>query len=160
MNGAHSGHFNAIDLNTGEPPLSINQGVLLQTPTNQIGQGYVIYSFETGVRRAFRDADHQRRTNFLTTMNPSIPRVVSNIVDSLPPTSLVAAVAREHACDQFRWSVGPARMIPTVSGIQNFDVYFSDNGGSLVLWQNGATNSSGLFTGSPGHAYGFFKPCP
>jgi hypothetical protein len=44
-----------------------------------------------------------------------------------------------------------------LSGIADYNVYVSDNGGPYAVWKNHVTSTSGTFTGVNGHAYGFYS---
>src|SRR5215472_9686894 len=43
------------------------------------------------------------------------------------------------------------------SGIQDFTIYVSDNGGPFTPFQTNATATSATFTGQIGHTYGFYS---
>src|SRR5215472_15887789 len=43
------------------------------------------------------------------------------------------------------------------SGIQDFTIYVSDNGGPFTPFQTNATATSATFTGQIGHRYGFYS---
>lgn len=148
--------FTAIDLNTGELPLGVDKGVLPPNTTNQIGQGYVTYTVKplaslpsgtlitNGARIIFDDNE------------PIDTRVVTNIVDSLAPTSAVLSLPPVMLTSSFEvaWS---GQDETNGSGLYNFDVYYKEDGGGLVLWQGITTNRSGLFTGQPGKTYEFYS---
>ncbi|UCC78891.1 MAG: DUF11 domain-containing protein [Candidatus Zixiibacteriota bacterium] len=43
------------------------------------------------------------------------------------------------------------------SGVAFHDIYVSDNGGPFTLWLENVTDTTGLFTGQPGHEYAFYS---
>jgi hypothetical protein len=74
-------------------------------------------------------------------------------VDTLPPTSAVAALPQlSPAAFAVSWSGGDDG-----SGIADFDVYVSDNGGAFVPWLTDTTQTTANYTGQDGHTYGFYS---
>ncbi len=148
--------FTAIDLNTGEPPLSVNQGVLPPDTTNQIGQGYVIYTLKPAAGVASGTVITNQARIVFDDNEPIDTRVVQNIVDTLAPTSAMTPLPTSTLSLSFNvtWSGADET---NGSGLRDFDIYYSDNGGGLVLWQGGTTNNTGLFTGQGGHTYYFYS---
>jgi hypothetical protein len=133
--------FQAIDLNTGEAPLSVNQGVLPPDSTNQIGQGYVIYTIKPVAGTPSNTMITNKATIVFDENEPIDTRTVQNFVDSIPPISSVTALPPVTLTPTFK--VGWSGIDETNgSGLRDFDIYFSDNGGGYVLWQSGTTNNS------------------
>jgi len=148
--------FLAIDLNTGEPPLSVNEGVLPPNTTNQIGEGYVIYTIRpAGDVPSGTVITNQARIVFDDNEHIDT-RVVENIIDAIPPVSSVHPLPATTLLTSFEvtWSGSDET---NGSGIRDFDIYFTDDGGELIAWQSGTTNETGLFTGEPGHTYAFYS---
>ena len=146
----------AIDLDTGEPPLSVNQGVLPPDATNQIGQGFVVYTLKPAAGVASGTVISNKATIVFDDNAPIDTRVVLNIVDSLAPTSAVTALPAVTLSPSFNVSWSGIDET-NGSGLRDFDIYYSDNGGSLVLWQGGTTNESAQFIGQGGHTYYFYS---
>jgi hypothetical protein len=82
------------------------------------------------------------------------PQIV-NTIDASPPTSTVTALPSSTTAPSFTvsWSgsdgAGP--------GINNYNVYVSDDAGASTLWQSDVTKTSATYTGRAGHTYGFFS---
>lgn len=149
--------FNAIDLNTGEAPLSVNQGVLPPDATNQIGQGYVVYSLKPAAGVATGTVITNSATIVFDDNEPINTRVVQNIMDAIPPSSYVVPLPTNTLSASFDVSWYGADET-NGSGLQNFDIYFTDNGGDQILWQSGTTNYTSTFINAkPGHTYAFYS---
>ena len=73
----------------------------------------------------------------------------------LPPTSAVQPLpAISSATFDVRWSGADN---PQGSGLANFDIYVSTDGGAFAPWLTGVTNTSATFTGNAGSTYRFFS---
>jgi hypothetical protein len=46
---------------------------------------------------------------------------------------------------------------PGGSGLQDYDIYVSDDGGPFQVWLGGGTQTNAIFPGQPGHSYGFYS---
>ncbi len=86
---------------------------------------------------------------------PSGPFV--NTLDAAPPVSAVQSPTGTQMCNSF-WVSWTGQDDSGGSGIDDFDVYVDDleDAAPAYLWQSGTTNASALFTGLPGHRYGFY----
>ena len=71
-----------------------------------------------------------------------------------PPVSRVAALASPAASPNFlvQWSGTDA-----TSGLLNYSIYYSDNGGPFKPWITQTTSTSSWFAGYLGHTYGFYS---
>jgi hypothetical protein len=74
-------------------------------------------------------------------------------IDRTPPASRVSALPATESSASFtlQWSGSDA-----LSGIQSYTIYVSDNGGAFSPWLNTSATSV-VFTGNPGHTYGFYS---
>ena len=86
--------------------------------------------------------------------NPPInTNVWSNSIDITPPVSHVVALPPTETTPlTVSWAgtdVG--------SGVQNYSVYVSDNGGAFSEWQTNSTATSATYSGTVGHSYGFYS---
>ena len=77
-------------------------------------------------------------------------------VDATPPTSSVAALPSTEASPSFTvsWS---GQDNPGGSGLASYSIYVSTDGGPFQPVLLGTTATSTVFTGSPGHGYGFYS---
>jgi hypothetical protein len=87
--------------------------------------------------------------------NPAIATPVwSNTLDSTAPSSAVKALPATESSANFTvaWQGSD-----TSSGIQDFTVFASDNGGSFSVWMANTTANSATFFGQWGHTYAFYS---
>lgn len=140
----------ALDLNTGEPPLSVDQGVLPPDDTNHIGEGFVTYTVKPVAGLPTGTLITNRATVFFDQNEPISTRTVTNTIDGTPPTSSVTPLPSVVVDTNLvvSWS---GTDDPTGSGLKNFDIYVSDNGGVWAIWQSATTNTSAVFIGTSGH---------
>jgi 3-methyladenine DNA glycosylase Mpg len=80
----------------------------------------------------------------------------STRVDAVAPTSSVAALPAEFDTASFTvsWSGSDN---PGGSGIASYSVFVSDDGGPFTRWLAATAQTSAVYTGSPGHSYGFYS---
>ncbi len=74
------------------------------------------------------------------------------IVDSVVPTSRVAALPTYETTATFTISWGPTG---TTTDVRAFTLEVSEDGATWATWVSGATNRSATFTGVDGHRYAF-----
>jgi len=77
-----------------------------------------------------------------------------NTLDNSAPASNVHALS-SISCSaniNVQWSG-----IDTGSGVRDYTVYVSDNGGSFAVWQSHTTATSGTYSGQFGHTYAFYS---
>jgi RHS repeat-associated protein len=148
--------FNSIDPATGLPPADPLDGFLPVDDSTGRGQGFVTYTIKPKPSDATGTALAAQATVVFDTNSPLNTNAVTNIIDAGPPTSSVAALPAAEISTSFivSWSgtddVGG-------SGIANYDVFVSDNGGPFTAFQTATTATSATFTGQNGHAYGFYS---
>jgi hypothetical protein len=77
-----------------------------------------------------------------------------NSFDDQKPTSSVQALAPAVTTTNFvvHWSGNDA-----ASGISDYTIYVSDNGGPFTTWLNLTTETQATYTGVAGHSYSFFS---
>ncbi len=74
-------------------------------------------------------------------------------VDAVAPTSTVAALPQfSPASFTITWSGSDNA---GGSGLANYSVFVSDNGGTFAAWLTGTTQTSAAYIGQAGHTYGF-----
>jgi hypothetical protein len=78
-----------------------------------------------------------------------------NTIDSGKPTSNVSSLSATQTTTNFSvsWSGSDDE---GGSGIKNYDIYVSDNGGAYTLWLT-TSETSATFTGQNGHQYSFYS---
>lgn len=148
----------SIDPSTGLPPTDPTVGFLPPDADGIVGQGSVLFNampvstLTTGTQitntaSVVFDSNSAINTpTWLNTMDVDTP--VSSVT-ALPSTEVSTAGA---ATFNVSWS-GTDKG----SGIANYAIYVSDNGGAFTPWQIQTTAASAAFTGTVGHTYGFYS---
>lgn len=120
------------------------------------GEGYVTYSAAPVAGLADQTQIDNQASIVFDTNAPILTPIAVNTIDSVAPTSSVLALPTTESSAAF--TVNWAGQDQTGgSGIANYDVYVSDNGGAYTLFQQQTTDTSGLFTGQDGHTYSFYS---
>jgi len=79
----------------------------------------------------------------------------TNAPDTTPPISSVFSLPLESPpVFGVVWSGAD---IAGGSGLANYDIYASDNGGAFTIWQSHTTAVGALYNGTAGHTYGFYS---
>jgi hypothetical protein len=148
--------MNAIDLNTGQLVTDTQEGVLPPNTTNNVGAAYVTYSIKprAGVPTGTLITN---QASIVFDINDPIPTdTTTNTVDAVSPTSYVLALPPLENSPTFpvAW-VGTDD--PGGSGVANFTIFFSDNGGPYQVWLSSVATNFALFTGAYGHMYAFYS---
>jgi hypothetical protein len=97
----------------------------------------------------------QNTATIVFDLNPPINTPTwSNTIDATPPTSKVALMPSAETSYRFlvQWSGSDIG-----SGIQDYTIYVSDNGGPFTAWLTNATTTQGNYSGVGGHSYGFYS---
>lgn len=146
----------AIDLSTGEMPLSSDQGILPPNTTNHVGEGYVTFTIKPRAGLATGAVITNQARIVFEENEPIDTNPAWNTLDALPPISAVEALPAIAADSTFgvTWS---GHDETNGSGVRDFDLYVSEDNGAYGLWLAGITNSTAAFTGVPGHQYRFYS---
>jgi hypothetical protein len=80
--------------------------------------------------------------------------VWTNTIDSTPPVSQVNSLAAVQSSANFTVSW---QGTDVGSGVQDFTIYVSDNGGPYMAWLTNNTSTQATFNGQPGHTYAFYS---
>jgi hypothetical protein len=83
------------------------------------------------------------------------PQISAQLSDTTPPVSYVLPFPSGETSSQFftvQWTG-----TDTESGIKDFTIYVSDNGGPFTIWQQNIISTSATFAGQPGHTYSFYS---
>lgn len=152
--------FHAIDPLTGESPDDPSAGFLPPyNPLTGYEIGWVEYTVNlkpnlpTGTsipNQAFVQFDFLGPLGAAPKPDPWV-----NTIDAGAPSSQVAAMLPTFN-PQFTVSWAGQDDL-NGSGVANYDVYVSDNGGAFTLWLDRTTDTSALFTGVVGHTYSFYS---
>jgi RHS repeat-associated protein len=161
--------FQSIDPNTNLPP-DVLIGFL--PPEDGTGRGFGHFSYtamlKTGLPTGSRISnvatiifdDNQPITTDQVDPHDASKGVdpakqALNTIDAVAPTGNVAALP----------ALSPGSFIVSWagqddaggSGISDFNIYVSDNGGAYTLWQSDTSATSATFVGVDGHTYGFYS---
>ena len=141
--------FTSIDPVTGQPPLNPLIGFL---PAGAGANISVSVTPKQGLPTGSQIAEQATIT--FQGADPLSTQVWTNTIDNTPPVSQVAALSASEPASGFTltWSgtdVG--------SGVQDFTIFVSDNGGPFTPFQTNTTATSATFTGEVGHTYGFYS---
>jgi len=151
--------FQTIDPSTGLPPSDPTVGFLPPDTDGIVGQGSVLFN----VMPLAGQATGKQLTNTATVVfdvnAPINTPAWLNTLDVTPPVSSVTALpaaepttSNQTAAFTVSWSgtdVG--------SGVNNYSIYVSDNGGAFTVWQSAVTTTSASYTGTLGHSYAFYS---
>jgi hypothetical protein len=143
-------NFISIDPTTGLPPTDVLVGFL---PPG-VG-GSVVVNVKAKTLLATGTAINDQASIVFDTNAAILTPQWSNTIDGTKPNSHVLALAavQKNVSFTVEWSgtdVG--------SGIQDYTVYVSDNGGPFVAWQTQTAATQATFTlGIAGHSYAFYS---
>jgi RHS repeat-associated protein len=168
--------FQSIDPNTNLPP-DLLAGFLPPddstptTPGTGRGRGYVSYTIDAKSGAATGTQIHNIAyitfdqgvtipTDLVNDEDPTSPidptKQALNTIDAVPPTSSVAALPATQSSTGFTvsWSGSDDA---GGSGIADYNVFVSDNGGPVTAFQTNTAATSAPFTGVSGHTYAFYS---
>jgi hypothetical protein len=146
--------FQSIDPATGQPTTDPLAGFL---PPNNIppeGQGLVVFTVQPK-KGLPTGTQIQNQATIVFDVNPPIStQTWLNTLDYDRPTSHVLPLPATQTSPNFtiQWSgtdVG--------SGVNNFTVFVSDNGGPFTPFVTNTVTTSATYPGVAGHTYGFFS---
>jgi hypothetical protein len=146
--------FTSIDPATGKPTTDPLAGFLPPDKISPQGQGAVAFSvnaksnLQTGTQIL-------NKATIVFDANAAIdtPQWL-NTIDNKKPTSSVQPLAGTQTSVIFpvNWSGSDAD-----SGVQDWTIYVSENGGPFTLWQSNLTTTSAMFVGKPTTSYAFYS---
>jgi 6-phosphogluconolactonase (cycloisomerase 2 family) len=143
-------NFKSLDPATGLPPTDPAAGFL---PPG--GEGGVFFTVMPKQGLPTDTQIQNQATIVFDANSPIATPTWTNTLDNTPPTSHVLALPATETSTSFtvQWTGTDLG-----SGIQDFTIYVSDNGGPFAaLLSNTATTTSARFTGQTGHSYAFYS---
>jgi hypothetical protein len=147
--------FTSLDPSTLDLPMDPLEGFLPPNTNAPQGQGFVSYTVNPKAGLATGTKINAQATVTFDTNAPMNTAPLFNTIDSVPPTSSVAALPTSSPSPfTVTWA---GQDDAGGSGIASYDVYVSDNGGPFTLFQQDTTATSASFTGQVGHTYGFYS---
>jgi RHS repeat-associated protein len=147
--------FTSLDPASGQAPAGVFDGFLPPDDKSGVGKGYVQYTIEPKAGLATGAAINQQASVVFDINAPILTNTALNTIDAGTPTSSVAALPATETPPTFnvKWSGSDGNG----SGIADYNVYVSDNGGAYSLWQSNTTSTSAVYTGQAGHTYSFYS---
>jgi hypothetical protein len=146
--------FASIDPETGNPPEDPLLGFLPPDINPPEGDGSVLFTVMpkkglttgTGIR-------NKARIIFDVNEPIDTPEWFNTIDNSKPASNVLPLTASQCVRDlQVQWAG-----VDEGSGIANYTIYVSDNGGPFTVWQQNTTANSSTYTGQFGHTYAFYS---
>lgn len=147
-------HFRSLDPATGQPPTDPFAGFLPPNRNPPEGEGSLFYSV-TPKKDVATDTVIRNQARIVFDVNDPIDTPEwSNTIDNDKPISRVLSLAPNQTSPTFnvQWEgtdVG--------SGLRDFTIYVSANGGPFTLWLNQTSSTQAVFHGVADHTYSFFS---
>ncbi|MHB1787776.1 MAG: DUF7619 domain-containing protein, partial [Acidimicrobiales bacterium] len=143
--------FTSLDPITGQAPTGVTDGFLPPDNSSGIGEGSVQYTVRPKTGLATGTAIDQQASVVFDINAPINTAPVVNTIEVNAPSSSVAALPATEGSPSFNvsWSGSDGNG----SGIADYNIYVSDNGGAYQVWQASTTQTSATYTGQTGHTY-------
>jgi len=149
-------HLESVDPLTGNLPEDPFHGFLPPNTTNQIGEGYVSYLIRTRADLPHGTAFTNGARIVFDVNAPIDTPPALNTIDASAPASLITAETTDSSLRNYRLSWTGSDGI-TGSGLANYTVYASVDGGSWEAWLGPTTAAEAPFQGQCGHSYAFYS---
>lgn len=151
--GLATWHFFSLDPATGQPTTDPLLGFLPPNVATPEGEGHVSFTIRAKSGLSSGTEIHNQ-ASIVFDANPAIVTADwLNTIDVTPPASQVA-VLPGSSCSGIAvsWSGTDAH-----SGIADYDVFVSENGGGFVPWRTETTATASVFYGTVGSTYAFYS---
>lgn len=146
--------FASIDPDTLQPTLDPLAGFLPPNLEPADGTGSVLFTVSPKAGLASGTPINNGARIFFDTNAPIETPVWINTIDNAKPSSSVQPLAATMNSENFavQWSGTDAD-----SGITNFSIFVSEDGGPFQPWLRNTTDTSAIYPGRQGQSYGFFS---
>ncbi|MEM2704751.1 MAG: hypothetical protein QXR45_16520 [Candidatus Bathyarchaeia archaeon] len=153
INGLATWVFETVNSTTGLPPEDPLVGFLPPNKHPPEGEGWVKYRIKIKPD-ALHNSEIRNKAVIKFDENPPIEtNEVVNTIDSVPPESYVLPLPTESPISfEVCWTGSDED-----SGIKEYTIWFSKDGGPWVVWFPLTRETSAVFTGEPGHTYAFYS---
>jgi hypothetical protein len=146
--------FISLDPATGLPPTDPVVGFLPPNKNPPEGDGSVFFTVSPKANLSTGTVINNSASIVFDNNAAIATGTWSNTLDNSKPTSRVLALPATHNSASFnvQWSgtdIG--------SGIGDFDVYVSENGGPFTPWLTATSNTQAIFNSTANHTYSFFS---
>ncbi len=151
--GVATWRFFSLDPATGQPTEDPILGFLPPNVDSPEGEGHVSFTIRAKTGLASGTEIHNQ-ASIVFDVNPAIlTDDWLNTIDVTAPSSQVSALPAS-VCSAFTvsWSGSDAH-----SGVAEYDIYVSADGGQFVPWRLGTAKTSATFYGNEGSAYAFYS---
>lgn len=146
--------FTSLDTLTGEFTKDPWAGFLPPNDSTHVGEGH--FSYRLKLKESLSDGYcvTNRANIYFDYNDPMLTNTTSHIIDISLPASTVDDLPSQTKEDSVivSWSG-----IDSGAGIKYYDIYYSDNDSSYVLWQNHTTVTQAPFYGKKEHTYKFYS---
>ena len=146
--------FTSLDPATMQPTEDPLAGFLPPNKTSPEGEGSVLFNVST--KAGVQTGDEVRNSaRIVFDVNAPIDTPVwLNTIDNSLPASAVKQLAATQPYVVFyvNWSGSD-----TGSGMRDYSVFVSEDGGPYNIWLSETTDTSGIFAGKPGKTYTFYS---
>ncbi len=147
--------FTSIDPTTLDLTSDPLAGFLPPDVTPPEGDGFVSFTIKPKANLSTGTVINASATVVFDQNAPLNTATLVNTIDAAAPTSAVQPLpANSPTSFTVRWS---GTDDASGSGIADYDVFVSDNGGPFTLFQSATTQTAVTFTGVRGHTYGFYS---
>ncbi|UCE50623.1 MAG: cadherin domain-containing protein, partial [Phycisphaerales bacterium] len=146
----------ALDPETGWLPEDIMLGMLYPNDETGRGEGHISYIVKTKDGLASGTQITNRASIIFDWNDPIDTPLVRNTIDAGAPASMVLPLADRQTTTDFTVSWTGSDDTGG-SGIREYDIYVSDNGGLFQLWLEDMPETSAVFTGEDQHTYAFYS---
>jgi hypothetical protein len=154
MTGVVTWRFMSIDPNTGSVPNDPLVGFLPPNKVPPEGEGSVYFTVQPK-NTAPSGTEIRNKATVVFDINPPIETALwSNILDTTKPQSQVLPLMAVQKSNPFplQWSGSDGD-----SGVRDYAIYVSENGGPATVLISNTTDTSIQFTGKLGNTYAFYS---
>ncbi|MCE5334113.1 MAG: tandem-95 repeat protein [Desulfobacteraceae bacterium] len=145
-----------VDPSTGELPENALTGFLPVNDDTGRGEGFVSYTIKPKRDAETGDVIDAKAQIIFDTEEPIDTPPIFNTLDTVAPTSAVAALPATAESTEFLVSWAGSDDA-TGSAIAGYSIYVSVNGGDYSPWLTATTREDAIFTGSIGSTYAFYS---
>jgi hypothetical protein len=139
---------------TGELVTDPLAGFLPPDNAQQVGEGYVTYTVESQAALLTGTQIINIASIVFDVNAPIVTPIVTNTIDATPPVSSMTALPAATSLTNLliSWSGSDVG-----SGVADYTIYVSTNGGPWTPWLQGTTNTSATFPAVGGNSYAFYS---
>lgn len=152
--------FKSIDPATGQTPndargflAASDTGAARVNDTTRKGQGYVTFSIMPSANLNTGDTLPAQASIVFDVNEAMLTNIWTNTIDAEGPTSRITSGTSDQDIITLNWT---GQDDPGGSGIRDYALYYSENGGPYLLYKDRITGLSTIFAGTPGNSYCFY----